>query len=90
MNRYPHVRLRRLRKTPSVRRLFDAALPGAEKFIWPLFVTEGSGKREAIEAMPGQYRLSTDKLCAEVESSVKAGIGGVLLSVSPLRRIKIP
>ncbi len=79
MNRYPDVRLRRLRKTPSVRRLFDSPLPGPEKFIWPLFVAEGTGKREAIDAMPGQFRLSTDKICREVEASVNQGLGGVLL-----------
>jgi porphobilinogen synthase len=79
MSRYPHVRLRRLRRTPSIRRLFDAPLPGPEKFIWPLFIAEGSGKRETIDAMPDQYRLSVDKLCQEVEPAVKAGIGGVLL-----------
>ncbi|MDC7240989.1 MAG: porphobilinogen synthase [Spirochaetales bacterium] len=79
MKAYPDIRMRRLRQSPSIRRLFDAPLPGPGKFIWPLFVAEGSGKREAIDAMPGQYRLSPDTLCREVEASVKAGIGGVLL-----------
>ncbi len=79
MNSYPQLRLRRLRRTPSIRRLFDAPLPGPEKFIWPLFVAEGRNKRESIDAMPGQYRLSPDTLCAEVEQAVREGIGGVLL-----------
>ena len=79
MNTYPQLRLRRLRRTPSIRRLFDAPLPGPEKFIWPLFVAEGSNKREPIDAMPGQFRLSPDTLCTEVEQAVRDGIGGVLL-----------
>jgi len=79
MNRYPHVRLRRLRQTSSIRRLFDAPLPPPEKFIWPLFITEGTNRKEPIGAMPGQFRLSTDRLCREVEDAVKTGIGGVLL-----------
>ncbi|MDC7223026.1 MAG: porphobilinogen synthase [Spirochaetales bacterium] len=79
MSQFPQVRMRRLRRTPAIRRLFDAPLPGPEKFIWPLFIAEGSGKREAIEAMPDQYRLSVDQLCREIEPAVKSGIGGVLL-----------
>jgi len=59
--------------------MLDAALPGPEKFIWPAFVLKGSGKREPIEAMPGQSRLSVDQLLVDVEAIVATGIGGVLL-----------
>jgi porphobilinogen synthase len=79
MINYPQQRLRRLRQNSSIRSLFDAPMPGPEKFIWPLFICEGSRKREAIDAMPGQFRLSTDMICREIERAVQEGIGAVLL-----------
>jgi porphobilinogen synthase len=79
MSSFPDVRLRRLRQTPSRRRLFDAALPGPAKFIWPVFVKEGRGLREPIEAMPGQFRLSPDVLLRDLEAVAADGIGGILI-----------
>jgi len=76
---FPEVRLRRLRKSAGIRKILDAPLPGPEKFMWPTFVIEGEGKREAIDSMPGQYRLSTDQLLKDLEPMVETGIGSVLL-----------
>ena len=59
--------------------MFDIALPGPEKFIWPSFVVGGKGIAEAIEAMPGQSRLSVDRLLQEAEGILAQGIGGILL-----------
>ena len=79
MNSFPDIRLRRLRRTPSLRRLFDAPLPGPEKFIWPVFVVEGQGQRQTIDSMPNQYRLSVDTLLAELKPVAETGIGGILI-----------
>ncbi len=79
MSNYPEVRLRRLRRTPSLRRMFDAALPGPEKFMWPVFVKEGKGVCEPIDAMPGQSRMSPDTLVKEVARVVDMGIGSILV-----------
>ena len=79
MSSYPQIRLRRLRRTESLRRMFDAALPGPGKFLWPVFVTEGRGQRQPIDAMPGQSRLSVDLLLPEVAKAAKAGSGGLLV-----------
>ena len=76
---FPEIRLRRLRRTQAIRRLFDQHFPAASKFVWPLFVVEGEKRREAIASMPGQYRLSTDELLQAIEPVAKQGIGGVLL-----------
>lgn len=59
--------------------MFDMALPGPEKFVWPVFVVEGEGQRQTIDAMPGQYRLSVDMLLKELEPVAKMGIGGILI-----------
>ena len=79
MKNFPDVRLRRLRRTPAIRRLFDAPPPPPSKFVWPVFVVEGEGRREPIDSMPGQERLSVDALLRALEPVAAQGIGGVLL-----------
>jgi porphobilinogen synthase len=79
MKGFPAVRMRRLRATEGLRRMTGLALPGPEKFVWPVFVVPGKQRREAIGALPGQFRLSTDMLLRELEPVVAQGIGGVLL-----------
>jgi porphobilinogen synthase len=59
--------------------MLDAPLPGPEKFMWPTFVIDGEGKREPIESMPGQARLSVDQLLVDLEPLVESGVGSVLL-----------
>jgi porphobilinogen synthase len=79
MKTYPQVRLRRLRRTEQLRRMLDIPAPGPEKFMWPVFVKEGSGIREPIDAMPGQCRMSVDVLTEELKRVVDMGIGSILV-----------
>ncbi len=76
---YPEVRLRRLRRTAAIRRLFDAPAPPPGKFVWPVFVVEGERRCEPITSMPGQNRMSVDVLLRELEMVAAQGVGGVLL-----------
>lgn len=76
---FPETRLRRLRRSAGIRRMLDTPLPGPEKFIWPAFVIDGAVRREPIEAMPGQSRLSVDQLLIDLEPVAEAGVSGVLL-----------
>jgi porphobilinogen synthase len=50
-----------------------------DHFIYPLFVHEGTQRREPIGAMPGQFRLSVDLVPAEAEIISSLGIPAVLL-----------
>ncbi|HPW74587.1 MAG TPA: porphobilinogen synthase [Kiritimatiellia bacterium] len=77
--RFPEVRLRRLRRTPAIRRLFDDPVPPASSLIWPVFVVEGHNRCEPIDAMPGQNRMSVDHLLRALEPVAAQGVGGVLL-----------
>ena len=77
--RFPDIRLRRLRRTSAIRRLFDAPAPPASKFIWPVFVVEGEKRCEPVMSMPGQNRLSVDMLLQALEPAAAQGIGGVIL-----------
>ena len=54
-------------------------MPGPEKLLWPTFVIEGENRTEPIDSMPGQKRLTTDRLLRELEPLAKLGIGGVLV-----------
>ena len=76
---YPEVRLRRLRRTPAIRDMFAMPAPGPEKFVWPVFLVEGSGRREPIPSMPGQFRYSADELVKALEGVVAQGVRSVLL-----------
>jgi porphobilinogen synthase len=76
---FPETRLRRLRQTAGIRNMLNSPLPGPEKFIWPAFVVDGAAKREPIESMPGQSRLSADQLLIDLEPVVESGVSGVLL-----------
>jgi porphobilinogen synthase len=49
------------------------------RLVYPMFVTDGSGKKETISAMPGQYRWSVDRLGELLEPLVKKGLNSVLL-----------
>jgi porphobilinogen synthase len=79
MSTFPDIRLRRLRRTPALRSLFDMPLPGPEKFMWPVFIKEGTGVREPIEAMPGQQRMSVDVLLKDLKKVVDMGVNSVLV-----------
>ena len=79
MNGFPDVRLRRLRRTAAIRDMFGMDAPSPAKFIWPVFVVPGSGRREPIASMPGQYRLSADELVKELAPVVASGVKSVLL-----------
>jgi porphobilinogen synthase len=79
MSPFPETRLRRLRRTESLRRMLGQPLPGPEKFIWPVFLREGRKVDEPVSAMPGQFRMSADVLLKKLEPVVESGVGGILL-----------
>lgn len=72
-------RLRRLRRTKALRRMVQENTLSPDDFIYPVFVHEGTNRREAIGTMPGQFRLSIDLLPAEVERLSALGVPAVLL-----------
>jgi len=76
---FPITRMRRLRRTESLRALVRETRlePGA--LILPLFVCPGEGVRQAIGSMPGVFNLSVDEAVKEAEAAAALGIGGLLL-----------
>ena len=84
---FPQTRMRRLRANDFSRRLVrENALTPAD-FIYPVFVLEGSGQREAIPSMPGIERLSLDLLLQQAREIRELGIPAIaLFPVVPAER----
>ena len=72
-------RPRRLRKSPQIRAMARETFVQTQKLIYPIFVEEGENIKEEIEAMPGQYRYSVDRLDEILSVLSELKIGGVLL-----------
>ncbi len=76
---FPVTRMRRLRRNETLRSMVRETRLAREDLILPLFVVEGSGRREAIVSMPGVHRFSVDQVVLEVKRIVDLGIRGVIL-----------
>ena len=72
-------RPRRLRRTEPVRSLVRETSLSVDDLIYPMFVMDGAGIREAIDTMPGQCRWSVDLLVEECKVLWDLGIGAVNL-----------
>jgi porphobilinogen synthase len=68
-----------MRKDPFSRRLMRESTLTVDDLIYPMFVIEGSGRREAVPSMPGVERLSLDVLLEEVEALLALGIPAIAL-----------
>src|SRR5579872_6856508 len=73
------VRPRRNRKAEWARRLVRENILTTDDLIWPLFVSEGQNKRDAIASMPGVERLSVDQAVREAERAAKLDIPCIAL-----------
>jgi porphobilinogen synthase len=76
---YPATRLRRTRRADWSRRLVAEHTLSASDLVWPLFVIEGTGRREAIPSMPGVERLSIDLIVESAREAVDLGIPAIAL-----------
>lgn len=76
---FPWVRKRRMRRDDFSRRLMRENVLTANDLIYPMFVLEGEGQREAVASMPGVERVSIDLLLQEAEELVELGVPMVAL-----------
>ncbi|MDA1043856.1 MAG: porphobilinogen synthase [Verrucomicrobia bacterium] len=72
-------RPRRLRRLESIRGLVRETTLDVASLIYPMFVVEGSGKREPIDSMPGQFRYSIDTCIEACRQNLDLGIAAVNL-----------
>ncbi|MEH6582623.1 MAG: porphobilinogen synthase [Halioglobus sp.] len=76
---YPHTRMRRLRANHFSRQLVRENLLTPADLIFPVFVLEGTGQRQAIPSMPGIERLSVDLLVEQAREIHSLGIPAIAL-----------
>lgn len=72
-------RSRRLRGSEALRRMVRETRADASSLIYPMFVVEGTGVKEEIPSMPGQYRWSLDRLPEKLEELEAAGVTSYML-----------
>ena len=72
-------RLRRLRRSETLRALVRETRLSPDMFVMPLFICEGEGVRREVPSMPGVHNLSVDEAVKEVEEARGDGIHSVLL-----------
>lgn len=75
---HPH-RPQRLRTTPAMRALVAETTLTPSHLVQPIFLRTGTGVREPIPSMPGQFRFSPDTVAECARALQDAGVGGVLL-----------
>jgi porphobilinogen synthase len=76
---YPQGRPRRLRRDEFTRNLVREHALTVHDLIYPVFVLDGRGRREAVASMPGVERLSLDLLLPLAEECVRLGIPALAL-----------
>ena len=79
MTPFLHIRPRRLRRTPTLRRMVRETTLSPDNLIAPLFVRSGEGVVKPIASMPGHAQLSVDKVALEAKELFAMGIPAVLL-----------
>jgi porphobilinogen synthase len=76
---FPYVRPRRLRGTPTLRKMVSETSLSPDDLIYPLFVAHGKKLRKPVASMPGVSQFSVDQTVAEARLASDLGLPAVLL-----------
>jgi porphobilinogen synthase len=74
---FPRTRLRRNRLDAWSRAMVSQHRLSAADLIWPVFVTEGGGRRDPVQSMPGVERLGIDALVEALDEVEDLGIPAI-------------
>jgi porphobilinogen synthase len=83
---YPERRLRRLRRTPALRRLVAEHRLTVDDLVAPLFVKEGIDAPEPVVSMPGVVQHTQESLRKEVRALCDLGVPAVMLFGVPAQK----
>lgn len=86
---FPVTRLRRLRKSSTVRDMFRETSLSRSDLIYPLFVVEGENVKKEISSMPGNYQMSIDNIVRECAELTDLGILSILLFGIPAEKDEV-
>ena len=88
---FPATRMRRLRRTPGLRRLVCETPLRPRHFVLPLFVRPGKNEKRPITSMPGHAQLSVDLIVQEAREAARLGLGGgILFGIPSLKDARGP
>jgi porphobilinogen synthase len=79
MPSFPHLRMRRNRRTVWSRDLVRENSLQVSDLIWPLFVIEGKETTVPVPSMPGVERHTVDRLVRKAEQAAEIGIPAIAL-----------
>jgi len=83
---FPERRLRRLRRTPALRRLVAEYRVTVDDLVAPLFVKEGLDTPEPVASMPGVVQHTQESLRKEVRALSELGVPAVMLFGVPAEK----
>lgn len=72
-------RPRRNRRSQAIRNLNQETRLHVSHLVYPLFIMEGTGIKEEISSLPGNYRWSLDTLLTEIECCIALGLEHFIL-----------
>jgi porphobilinogen synthase len=83
---FPQRRLRRLRRTPALRRLVAETTLSVDDLIAPLFVREGISTPQPIASLPGVVQHTRESLRKEVNELASLGVPAIVLFGVPAHK----
>ena len=83
---FPQRRMRRLRRTETIRRMVRETWVRPDHLILPLFVRPGRGIQEPVPSMPGVFRWSVDRVVEPAREAWELGVPAVILFGLPERK----
>jgi porphobilinogen synthase len=86
---FPANRLRRLRRTETLRSLVRETRLTPESLVYPLFVCPGTGIRKEVRSMPGVFNLSIDEAVKEVRETRALGVLSIILFGLPEKKDEV-
>lgn len=78
-NAFPHVRMRRMRRTDTLRSMIQENHVQVSDLIYPFFVEEDIDQPIAIDSMPGVVRETEKTLEIKIKEAADAGIKAAML-----------
>ena len=86
---FPATRLRRLRRTETLRALVRETRLTPESLVYPLFVCPGNGIRKEVHSMPGVFNFSIDEAVKEVRATRALGVLSIILFGLPEKKDEV-
>jgi porphobilinogen synthase len=83
---FPERRMRRLRRTPALRRMVAETRLSVDDLIAPLFVRQGIDEPQPIASLPGVVQHTRDSLVKEAERLSFLGVPAVVLFGVPTHK----